>query len=113
MNQAEALVIIGTVTAIVVGLVRLVEFIEKDAKDTWWIVAEGIYVQSVPEKISSRIATGMTGYYAKLPAMIWTTLVFEDGRRIKVINVEDLPLTGTSIRVLKNKRAEFKIETAK
>ena len=73
MTYNQAVVFIAIIVALAVALVRLIDFIEKDEKNTWWIVAEGIYVQSVPEKISSRIATGMTGYYVKLPAMIWTT----------------------------------------
>lgn len=114
MTFTEAIVLIAGIVALTFGLVRLLDFIEKDAKDTWWIVAEGIYIDSITKPIGSRIATGMTGYYVKLPPIVWTTLVFENGARIKVIiNMDELPPRGTKIRILKNGRAEFKIEEIK
>lgn len=114
MTLTEAIVFIGVVIVLTIGLVRFLDFIEKDAKSTWWVIAEGIYIDSITKPIGSRIATGMTGYYVKLPPIVWTTLVFENGVRIKVIiNIDELPPRGTKIKVLKNDRAEFKIETVK
>lgn len=111
MSPTQAVVLLAILSAIVFGAIRFLDFIEKDAKSTWWVVAEGIYTQSVTQPIGSRVATGMTGYYAKLPPMIWATLVFKDSTRIKVINIGELPPPGTYIKVLQNGRAEFKIET--
>ncbi|MDP3792594.1 MAG: hypothetical protein Q8Q89_02590 [bacterium] len=111
MTLTQVWVFIAIIVALAFFVVKVLEFIEKDAQKTWWIVVDGIYIQSIPQQVGSKIATGMTGHYAKLPPVVWNTLVFKNGARIKVINIEELPPPGTYIRVLKNNRAEFKIET--
>ena len=94
--------------------VKFLDFIEKDAKSTWWIIAEGIYLNSLGERISSKRASGLTNYYAPLPSLVFTTIILQEQEEIKTIptiNIGNLPPPGTRIRILKNKRADFKIET--
>jgi hypothetical protein len=111
MTVDEGLIFI----AILIGLCFLfrsfLDFVENNAKKTWWVVGEGTYINSDKQYISSDIATRMTGYYVSLPAMVFTTIFFEDNPPLKVINVDKLPPPGTRIRVIKNKRADFEIET--
>ena len=113
MNPNQAVVFMAIFIALVVGFIRLLDFIEKDAKSTWWVLAEGVYVDSNTQRTSHRIVTGMTGHYAKLPGLVWTTIIFQDGRREKTMNIGELPPPGTYIKIIKNGRADFKIETAK
>ena len=113
MTGTEAVVFIAINCVLVIGLIRLLDFIEKDAQNTWWPVAEGVYVSSISKSTDHRTSTKMTGYYAKLPGLIWTTLVFKDGSTSKVINIDQLPPPGTYIKIIKNGRADFKIESVK
>jgi hypothetical protein len=112
MTVIETAIFLGALVIAVFIIINGLDLLEKRAKNTWKVVAEGIYTEAIQHFISSKIATKMTGYYAKLPSMIWTTLVFLDGTRIKVVNIEKLPPPGTYIKVLENKRAEFRIDTA-
>lgn len=107
---------IGGVALLLAGLIiivflviNLLDFLEKKARNNWRVVAEGVYIESISKFTDAKTSTKMTGSYAKLVPLVWHTLVFEDGTRIKAINIE-LPSPGTYIKVLKNDRADFKIE---
>ncbi len=113
MNFDQLMIFIALIIGFIFWLIKVLEFIEKDAKETWWVVAEGTYVDSIAHNLSSKEASKMTGYYAPLPPLVFNTITLETEEkieRIKVLNVSELPPIGTKIRVIKNKRADFKIE---
>lgn len=104
-----ALFLAGLVVVVFI-FINFLDFLERRAKNIWEVVAEGIYIESISKLTDAKTAIKMTGGYAGLGPLVWSTLVFKDGTRIKVINVEKLPAPGTYIKVLKNDRANFKIE---
>ena len=112
MTVTDVAFLLAGVTLAVFIFISWLDHIENKAKNTWEVVVEGVYVEKISKFTDAKTSTRMTGGYAKLPPMIWDTLVFKDGTRIKVINIGKLPPSGTYSKVIKNGRADFKIETA-
>lgn len=110
--SGAALLLAGLIIVIFI-FINVLDLWERKAQNTWKVVAKGIYVESISKLTDAKTSTQMTGGYARLGPLIWSTLVLKTEQgltRIKVINVEKLPAPGTHIKVLKNNRAEFKIE---
>lgn len=111
MNIAEVAILLTGLIVVVFIFITFLNYLEKKARNEWSVVAKGVFVKTISKFTDARTSTKLTGDYVKLAPLVWTTLVFEDETRIKVINIDKLPPPGTYIKVLKNKRAEFKTET--
>ncbi len=95
--------------ATVVGLqYLLLVWYEYRQKNTWELVAEGVY-----ERIETRRAPVSVKSFTNYILMMMTvsTVFFQDGKTCKAIDVtEILPVPGTRIRIYKNGMAEFRVE---
>ena len=113
MTVADAAFVLGGLTVVVLIVINSLDLLEKRAINTWEVIAEGIYIESIHKLTDAKTSTKMTGGYVGLGPLVWSTLVLKTEQgltRVKVINVEKLPAQGTYIKVKKNKRAQFKIE---
>ena len=77
-------------------------------KNTWKLVAEGVYekVETIRAPVSIK---SFTNYLMIM--MTVSTVFFQDGKTCKAVDVtEDLPVPGTRIRIYKNGMAKFRVE---
>ena len=102
------LVSLAFLVAIVGGQYFLLVWYEHRQKNGWRLVAEGVFekasVISAPVSIK-----GFTNYLMTMVNIV--TIFFQDGTTCKAVGVfDELPESGTAIRVYKNGLAEFRLE---
>jgi len=104
----ELFLSLGFLFAVVGGQYLLLVRYERKQKNTWKLVAEGVFekVQTVSVPISIKSFTNFLLFMLSVD-----TIFFKDGTTCKAMGiVDDLPEYGTPIRIYKNGMAEFRVE---
>lgn len=104
----DILVSLAFLVAVVGGQYLLLCWYQHREKNTWKMVAEGVY-----EKVQTRSAPisikGFTNFI--LMMMSVDTVFFQDGTTCRAMGVtQNLPDPGTRIKIYKNGMAEFRVE---
>ena len=112
MTVVETALLLAGITIVVFLVINDLDLWQKRRKNNWKEVDSGHFLELINKRTSSGIVvTGALGYYAKIPLLMFATLVFTDGRRLEMTMIDQpLLVPGTFIKVLKNNCAEFKIE---
>ena len=108
MDLFDLFLSLAFLAAVVGGQYIALRWYEYHQKNTWKLIAEGVY-----ERIETRRAPASIKSFTNYIMMMMTisTVFFRDGTTCKAMDIaEDLPDSGTRIKIYKNGMAEFRVE---
>ncbi len=108
MDLSNLLISLAFIPFFIGGPYLLLIWYEYKQKNSWKVVAEGVY-----EKIVTKSAVVRAQRIANFGIGMITvsTVFFQDGRTCVTMGIaKDLPEPGTNIRISKNGMAQFRLE---